>query len=134
MKTKSMKLAGLVVGVTLCAASAWASDYSGHSTDELAAMRGTMREAAEQDRNKFQKEWQKRVKEMPVEERAKYTGRPENAKQDGQGPGSDGKKSRNQNRHYNGDDKGSGYGQGGGYGHGGGSGHGGGGGGGRGRR
>ena len=101
MKSKLMKLSGLVIGMTLCAASAFAADYSAYSTDELAQMRGTMRDVPAEERNQFRKEWQKRINEMPVEERSQYTGRPENAKRDGQGMGREGKKSRNQNRNMN---------------------------------
>lgn len=124
MKPKGLKLAGLVVGMTLCAASAWATDYSGYSTDELAQMRGTMREVSEQDRSQFQQEWQKRINEMPAEERAKHLGRPENAPADGQGQGRDGKKNRSENRKRDGSGQGAGkgYGGGGGGGQGGGGG------------
>lgn len=101
MKSRLMKLSGLVIGMTLCAASAFAADYSKYSTDELAEMRGTMREANEEERNQFRNEWQKRINEMSVEERSKYTGRPENALRDVKGMGRDGKENTNQNRNRN---------------------------------
>jgi hypothetical protein len=101
MKSKLMKLSRLVVGMALFAAPAFAVDYSAYSTDELAKMRGTMRNVPEEDRSQFRNEWQKRINEMPVEERSQYTGRPENAQRDGEGMGREGKKNRNQNRNMN---------------------------------
>ncbi len=124
MVVKGVKFAGLVVGLALCATSVWAADYSGYSTDELAAMRGSMREVSDEDRGRFRAEWKKRVNELPVEERAKYTTRPENAEGGGQGQGKGGKSNRSETRKHDGSGQNGGYGggggQGGGHGHGGG--------------
>ncbi|MBC8317803.1 MAG: hypothetical protein H8E41_07835 [Desulfobulbaceae bacterium] len=116
MKSKRIKLSALVIGMTLFAAPAFAADYSGYSTDELAEMRGTMRDVPTEDRDQFRNEWQKRINEMPVEDRSRYNSRPENAVRDGEGMGRDGKKNMNQNQNQNrnqnriSDGEGSGYG------------------------
>lgn len=65
-----------------------AADYSAYSTEELAAMRGTMSSVTEEERQSFRNEWQQRVKSMPVDERRQYSGRPANASGNCQGYGS----------------------------------------------
>ena len=135
MKTKQLKIASLILGLTLLSVPAWAaSDFSKYTTEEMHEMRGTMQNATEKERNAFQHEWQRRMREMPVEDRSKYSGKGRKEQADwsspgkGQGQGKgQGKKSGNAYRYGHGksDDAGSGYGSG----MGGGSGHGGGGGG-----
>ena len=50
-----------------------AADYSKYSTEELAAMRGTMANASQEEREAFRNEWQKRMQEMSQEERSAYS-------------------------------------------------------------
>jgi hypothetical protein len=59
--------------------------YSSYSTEELAAMRGTLRDATVEERTMFQTEWQSRVLEMDATTRQEYMGRPANALADGAG-------------------------------------------------
>ncbi len=87
---KSMRTTGkfgaLVIGLCLLSAPAFAAtDYSSMTNDELAAMRGTMRDAEQVDRDAFRSEWQERVSNMSTEERNNAVGRPANAPQDGAG-------------------------------------------------
>lgn len=78
----------IILGIGLLSTPVWAAtDYSSMSTEELAAKRGVMREATQEERNAFQNEWQKRYREMSQEERRQYGGRPENASRDGSGSG-----------------------------------------------
>lgn len=71
--------------LSLLTATVWAVDYSNKTTEELNAMRGTMRNAPIEERNVFVAEWQKRLQLMTSEERQKYMGRPANAPADGKG-------------------------------------------------
>lgn len=87
---KSMKLTGsfgcMILGLSLLSTPVFAAtDYSSMSNEELAATRGTMRDAAEADQEAFRTEWQERVNNMSQEERAAAVGRPANAAQDGSG-------------------------------------------------
>ena len=79
----------LILTLALLATSALAADeftdYSSYSTDELAAMRGTLRDATVEERTLFQTEWQSRVLEMDEATRLEFTGRPDNALADGTG-------------------------------------------------
>ncbi len=78
-------LMGLLAGGLIFGGSALATDFSQYSTEELSKMRGTMREATQEEREAFRQEWQKRLKEMSPEERRQYVGPPVNAPRDGQG-------------------------------------------------
>ena len=80
----------LVMVSGLMSAQLFAADYSGKSTEELAEIRGTLRNAEVQDRNDFRLEWQKRLNAMTPEERVKYLGPPANAQRDGNGYGKKG--------------------------------------------
>jgi len=62
-----------------------AADYSTYSTEELAAMRGTMSSSTEAERQSLRDEWQQRVKSMTVDERQQYSGRPAHTSGNGQG-------------------------------------------------
>lgn len=64
---------------TVCTVS-MAADYGSMTTEELNALRGTMFNATEQERNAFRAEWQSRVREMTPEEHSQYMGK-------GNGPG-----------------------------------------------
>ena len=70
---KMLNLAGIFLLLLAYAMPSWASDYSHYSMDDLATMRGSMKNAPEQEQKKFNEEWQKRINEMPSEERARYT-------------------------------------------------------------
>ena len=50
----------------------WATDYSTFSTDELMAMRGTLRDAPAEEREQFRTEVHKRIQQMSQEELATY--------------------------------------------------------------
>ncbi len=100
-----------MAGVLMLSVPLWAADYSSYSTDELAAMRGTLQNATVEERNAFRAEWQKRMQQMSPEERTQYMGPPKNAPRSGYGAG-------------NGQGKGYGKGSGKGYGMGAGAGNG----------
>ncbi len=84
MKGKKL-LMGLLAGCLLWSGAALAVDFSQYSTEELAKMRGTLREASPEEREAFRQEWQKRMREMSPEERQRYAGPPANAPRDGKG-------------------------------------------------
>lgn len=79
----------LILTLALLSTSALAADeftdYSSYSTDELAAMRGTLRDATVEERTLFQTEWQSRVLEMDEATQLEFSGRPDNALADGTG-------------------------------------------------
>lgn len=84
--TMAGRIVGIVLGACLLALPALAAtDYSTMSNEELAAMRGTMRDAAPAERDSFRAEWQNRVNTMSQAERQTAVGRPENAPRDGAG-------------------------------------------------
>ncbi len=85
--TGSKKLGAILAFSLLSAATlAWAAtDYSAMTTEELAAKRGSMKQATVEERNAFQNEWQNRVQKMSPEEKQKVMGQPENAPRDGSG-------------------------------------------------
>lgn len=78
MKTKPTVIFTLTF-LALATVPAWGIDFSSLSTEELSAKRGTMMNATEEERKAFRNEWQKRMRELAPEERAKYRGRPDNA-------------------------------------------------------
>lgn len=84
MKGKNL-LIGFLAGGLFLSSVALATDYSKYSTEELSKMRGTLRNATQEEREAFRAEWQKRMQEMSPEERARYIGPPENAPRDGEG-------------------------------------------------
>jgi len=84
MKKYMMLVVAIILAMSL-SFPVLAADYSTYSTEELAAMRGTMSSAADEERQSFRNEWQQRVKSMPVDERRQYVGRPANASGSGQG-------------------------------------------------
>jgi len=65
-----MGAAALVL--VLAPTAGWATDYSTYSTDELMAMRGTLRNAPAEEREQFRTEVHKRIQEMSPEELATY--------------------------------------------------------------
>ncbi|MFA7384058.1 MAG: DUF1104 domain-containing protein [Desulfurivibrionaceae bacterium] len=82
-KTTLFRLTTILAGSLLTATMAWAAtDYHAMSNEELAAKRGSMKEATVEERNAFQNEWQSRVQKMSPEERQKAVGQPENAPRD----------------------------------------------------
>ncbi|MBC8209321.1 DUF1104 domain-containing protein [Methanococcoides sp. SA1] len=87
MKNKKSILA-CALCLALLASPVWsAPDYSAMSNDEMAAMRGNMRDVSAEERASFQSEWQSRIQQMSPEERQKAVGRPDNAPADGTGAG-----------------------------------------------
>lgn len=74
MKRKIIRLAsGFLFYMTLVASNVFAvTDYSKYSTEELAAMRGTLRNASVEERNAFRTEWQKRMQQMSSDQRQQY--------------------------------------------------------------
>lgn len=87
MLTKNSIIGILLLGLGILVIPAWAADYSTMSTEELAEMRGTNQDLPAEERAEFQKEWQKRVREMSRAEQQKYTGKPEDAPREGSGTG-----------------------------------------------
>lgn len=82
-KTTLFRLTTILAGSLLTATMAWAvTDYNAMSNEELAAKRGSMKEATLEERNAFRNEWQSRVQKMSPEERQKAVGPPENAPRD----------------------------------------------------
>ncbi len=86
-KTSKRKSIGMMIlGLSLLAAPAFAAqDYGSMTNEEMAAKRGTMRDAAPEERDAFRNERQSRVNTMSQEERRQASGRPENALRDGSG-------------------------------------------------
>lgn len=87
MKSKKLIIASLVMGTVLFSGYVYASDYSDYTTEELHSMRGTMQNATAEERSQFSNEWQKRSREMPDEERSKYTKGSEDESADGSSEG-----------------------------------------------
>ena len=84
--TKRMNKIGMaLIGLSLIVTPVWAADYSSMTTEELSSLRGTMRDANQEDHADFQNEWQSRVQKMTPDERQQYKGKPANAPQDGSG-------------------------------------------------
>ncbi|MFZ5775256.1 MAG: hypothetical protein ACOY3Z_07215 [Thermodesulfobacteriota bacterium] len=79
----------IIVVALLCAlplSSAWpATDYSALNNDELAAKRGTMRNATDAERQAFHEEWQKRIQQMSPDERRQAVTTSDNGPRDGSG-------------------------------------------------
>jgi hypothetical protein len=76
----------MVLGLSFLSVSAMAeTDFSSMTNEELSAMRGTVRDADQVDRDAFRAEWLNRTKSMTPEEKQRAFGRPENAAQDGNG-------------------------------------------------
>ena len=84
--SKGKSIGMMILGLSLLAAPAFGQqDYGSMTNEELAAKRGTMQEAGQEDRDTFQQEWQSRGNNMSQEERQQAVGRPENAPRDGSG-------------------------------------------------
>ena len=76
----------MVLGLSFMSISAMAeTDYSSMTNEELSAMRGTLNDADQADRDAFRAEWLTRTKSMSSEERQNAFGRPANAAQNGTG-------------------------------------------------
>lgn len=61
----------LLLGVLFCGA-ALAMDFAAMSNQELADLRGAIRNAPEPDQQAFRLEWEKRLAAMPEEEKKRY--------------------------------------------------------------
>jgi hypothetical protein len=72
------KVLGMIAAAALLLAcpAVEAADYSRMNTAELAALRGTIENAPEEERRAFQEEWQRRVRKMTTVERRQYLGPP----------------------------------------------------------
>lgn len=85
-KRAMKRIMAMVLGLGLLSSPVWAAtDYSSKTNEELAALRGSMRELSQEERDAFRTEWQSRVNSMTQEERQQAVGRPENAVRDGAG-------------------------------------------------
>ena len=112
MSKRSQVVVAAVILAVLFSFPAFAADYSAYPTEELAAMRGTMSSASEEERQAFRDEWQRRITSMPVDERRQYVGRPANASGNDQGyKYGSASGSESQNRLGNRKRKGQGYGR-----------------------
>ncbi len=67
------------IAVLLSAASAFCTDYSKYTTEELSKMRGTLYNASSEEKEAFRTEWQKRLMEMTPDQRRSFAGPPSNA-------------------------------------------------------
>lgn len=85
MKKRMNKIGMALIGLSLIVTPVWAADYSSMPTEELSNLRGTMRNATEEEHTAFQQEWQSRVQQMPTDERQQYMGKSANGPQDGSG-------------------------------------------------
>jgi len=86
MVNKLKKAALVLASLTMLSTPVWAgTDYSSMTTEELSQIRGTLRDASQEERDAFRAEWQKRMLEMTQEERQNYIGPPANAPMDGAG-------------------------------------------------
>ena len=81
--TIRLGLAALLISLT--ASPLMAADYSTMSTAEMAAMRGTMQQATQEERSAFQQEWQHRIRQMSPAEQQQYAGQPDSSPRDGSG-------------------------------------------------
>ncbi len=63
---------GILTALVISTTCAFAVDYSQYSTEELAAMRSQMRNATQEERDAFRKEWQSRMQNMDPSERSTY--------------------------------------------------------------
>lgn len=68
--TMVMALTGLCLSIT----PVWAAEYSKMTTEELSHLRATLYNASQEVRAAFEKEWEKRVRQMTREEREKFVG------------------------------------------------------------
>jgi hypothetical protein len=76
----------MALGLSFLSMSAMAeTDYSSMTNEELFAMRGTLRDADQTDRDAFRAEWLNRTKSMTPDEKQSAFGRPVNAAKDGNG-------------------------------------------------
>ena len=85
MKKQMNKVSLALLGALMLVTPVLAADYSSMTTEELAALRGTQRNATVQEQEAFKQEWQGRVQQMSPEERQQFAGKPANAAQDGSG-------------------------------------------------
>jgi hypothetical protein len=76
MKSKFLKIiSSLLISAFICT-TLLAADYSSMTMKELIAIRGTLINATEEERQDFRDEWQKRLLTMTPEERQRYAGSP----------------------------------------------------------
>lgn len=83
----ALTLALISPALPAMAEEALTSGLSSYSLDELAAMRGSLRESSEEERAAFHSEWQSRIENLSPDERATYLGRPDGMPRDGSGIG-----------------------------------------------
>lgn len=84
--SKILKISSITLGIGLLTAPAFAvTDYSQMDTATMNEMRGTMRDASQEERDAFRNEWRSRLNNMEQAERQNYSGRPANAAGDGSG-------------------------------------------------
>ena len=79
------KISMAALGALLLVSPVMGADYSSMTNEELSALRGTMREAPQEEHAAFQQEWQDRLQQMTIAERQQYAGKPANAPRDGSG-------------------------------------------------
>jgi len=65
-------IATVAIGMAIAPSVAWAVDYSAMPTDELMALRGTMRDMPAEEHERFSAELHKRIQEMTTEERQAF--------------------------------------------------------------
>jgi len=62
----------VALGMVVAPGVGWATDYSAMATDELMALRGTMREVPAEEHEQFRTELHNRIQQMTAEERQAY--------------------------------------------------------------
>lgn len=73
MIARKLNIICLTIVLLLIAGFSFAADYASMTTQELAALRGTLYNATAEERAAFRTEWRKRVAEMTQEERQTYS-------------------------------------------------------------
>jgi hypothetical protein len=82
---EKMTVIGMAALVFLVAFSTgWTMDYGNMSNDELAELRGAILNAPEVERNAFQTEWEKRLRNMSEAEKERYSNLAETGLENGE--------------------------------------------------
>ncbi len=70
---KGIKIALIIGGLMMATGVYAASDYSNYSIDELAKMKGSLKNATQEERNAFRSAWQEKIRSLSPGERQTYT-------------------------------------------------------------
>lgn len=64
--------AAVIFALALLPGPVFSADYQSMSTEELSALRGTLSQVTQEERNAFRAEWLKRVQQMTPAEKEQY--------------------------------------------------------------